>query len=127
VADVTCGEDEFGIWLAGWVRPGTPEEKVVGLRASVLSGDWRTVNPVSEEMELIAALAVNSGGFPIPRIGVNDGVQVSLVAAGVVTTSGDAEETVVEHLVQRVLSEMSARDRRRQRLAELSARVGGQD
>ena len=85
VADVTCGEDDHGIWVAGWVRPGVSEEKVYALKASGgLSGDWRMVN--GHPRELIAALAVNSGGVPVPRVGVQDGVQISLVAAGCVAS-----------------------------------------
>lgn len=61
VADVVCGEDEFGIWVAGAVRPGTPEEQVHVLRASSPSGDWRTIGG---RLELVAVLMVNMPGFP---------------------------------------------------------------
>lgn len=64
VADVTAGEDPHGIWVAGAIRPGTSEEQLRALRASPLSGDWREVNG---NLELVAALAVNVPGFPIPR------------------------------------------------------------
>lgn len=64
VADVAAGEDAYGIWLAGAVRPGITDEQVRALRASPLSGDWRKVKG---GLELMAALAVNMPGFPIPR------------------------------------------------------------
>jgi hypothetical protein len=97
VADVAFGEDEWGIWFAGALRPGVTEEQVRVLRASALSGDWRTIGG---SLELVAALAVNCPGFPVlaasgaapaalgsPRAGItyDDGQarQVSLVAAGV--------------------------------------------
>lgn len=60
-ADVTCGEDEYGIWVAGMVRPGTSREMIHALRASGPSGDWR---PIGGKLKLIAILSVNTQGFP---------------------------------------------------------------
>lgn len=83
-ADVNVGEDEYGIWCAGWIRPGTSPEMVVAARASKLSGDWRPIAPRGD-YELVAALAVNSPGFPVTRVGLAaGGQQLGLVAAGVV-------------------------------------------
>lgn len=82
VADVAVGEDEFGIWFSGAIRPNVSDEKRHALKASGrLSGDWRLIG---RDLELVAALAVNVPGFPIPhtRAGVYSGQQVSLVAAG---------------------------------------------
>lgn len=68
VADITVGEDEIGVWCAGVLRPGTTAEQVYALRAAVLSGDWREVIVNGEaNLELVAALAVNVPGYPIPR------------------------------------------------------------
>lgn len=120
VADVNCGEDDHGIWVAGWVRPGTPPEKVVALRGSSLSGDWRKVGT---EMEMIAALAVNSGGFPIPRVGIADGEQVSLVAAGMVEDQAGSD--MLERLAADVERRISDRERRRTRMTELARQVRG--
>ena len=64
VADVVAGEDSFGIWIAGVLRPGLTDEQVAALAASALSGDWRRT---ATGLELVAALAVNVPGFPIPR------------------------------------------------------------
>lgn len=64
VADVACGEDDFGVWFHGALRPDVTPEQVRALRASALSGDWR---PVGSSLELVAALAVNAPGFPVPR------------------------------------------------------------
>ncbi len=127
VADVTCGEDDHGIWVAGWVRPGTPEDKVYALKASGgLSGDWRTVN--GHPKELIAALAVNSGGFPVPRVGVENGTQVSLVAAGCVTCDPDEDalEASTEALAMAVAVHLRKIDARRERMKALAARMGGE-
>lgn len=64
VADVVAGEDAFGIWIAGVLRPGLTDDQVAALAASALSGDWRRT---ASGLELVAALAVNVPGFPIPR------------------------------------------------------------
>ena len=79
-ADVAVGEDDYGIWFAGVVREGVDTDT---LRSASLSGDWRRVGG---NMELLAALAVNVPGFPIPRIAasaVND-EPLALVASGIV-------------------------------------------
>jgi hypothetical protein len=82
-ADVHAGEDQYGIWIAGAVRPGLSDEDVYALRASAVSGDWRRIGA---SMEMIAALAVNSPGFPIPRLGLaaSASQDFALVAAGVI-------------------------------------------
>jgi hypothetical protein len=86
VADVACGEDAHGIWVAGCLRPGVSPEQVWALRASALSGDWR---PIGGRLELVALLAVNTPGFTIaasaaPEVAWREhGQQVTaLVAAG---------------------------------------------
>lgn len=78
VAVVAAGEDRFGIWVSGAVAPGISEVKVAELRRSPLSGDWR---PTPAGLELVAALAVNTPGFPIVGFNASGEVQ-SLVAAG---------------------------------------------
>jgi len=85
-ADVAVGEDQWGIWVAGALRPGLAPETVRALRAAPLSGDWRRVGS-SSGLELVAALAVNTPGFPVPRAAglVAGGSMLSLVAAGAVT------------------------------------------
>lgn len=84
VADVAAGEDAYGIWIAGALRPGITDEQVRALRGSALSGDWRKIGG---NLELVAALAVNVPGFPIPRTQAlaAAGDQFALVAAGVVS------------------------------------------
>ena len=86
-ADVAAGEDAYGIWVAGAVRPGTD---IVALRSATLSGDWRTI---AAGLDLVGALAVNVPGFPIPRLQVSaaGGRPTSLVAAGIVAPATVAE------------------------------------
>jgi hypothetical protein len=79
VADVHAGEDQFGIWVAGSLRPGTGPEQIRTLRASAPSGDWR---PIRGSLELVAVCQVNVPGFPIARARVASGAVVALVAAG---------------------------------------------
>jgi 2'-5' RNA ligase len=121
ISDVAVGEDEFGIWTAGWMRPNATEDDEIALRAAALSGDWRRANG---NLELIAALAVNVPGFPIPRAqaGVQDGVQIALVAAGVLQTEQSAPVAPVEALAEQIAEAMEQRAARRVVAGELSSR-----
>jgi hypothetical protein len=78
-ADVNVGEDAYGIWISGAVRPGVTEEQIRAIRASAPSGDWR---PINGNLELVACCQVNVPGFPIARSMVAGGEMLSLVAAG---------------------------------------------
>lgn len=89
-ADVRAGEDDFGIWISGAIRPGVSAAQVRTLRASPLSGDWRMIGG---NLEMVAALAVNVPGFPIPRPKglVASGAVTSIQAAGMVAPAGIEE------------------------------------
>jgi hypothetical protein len=81
---VRAGEDEYGIWVAGALVPEADDAAVRVMRATPLSGDWRRIGG---NLELVAALHVNTAGFPIPRAftasAADEQEQVfSLVAAG---------------------------------------------
>jgi len=81
VADVTCGEDQYGIWVAGGLRPSVTDEQVRIFRASPPSGDWR---PVNGHLEMVACCSVNVPGFMNvrPTARVAGGAVLALVAAG---------------------------------------------
>lgn len=79
VADVHAGEDRFGIWVAGALRPNVNDLQIRALRASAPSGDWR---PINGGLELVACLQVNTPGFPTVRARVASGAVTALVAAG---------------------------------------------
>lgn len=79
VADVNAGEDRYGIWVSGGLRPGVTAEQVRTLRASAPSGDWR---PIRNRLELVAVCQVNVPGFPVARAQVASGQVTALVAAG---------------------------------------------
>lgn len=116
VADVTVGEDEFGIWCSGALRPNVTAEERHELRAAALSGDWRMVRTASGEsnQEMIAALAVNVQGFPVPRTQVAAvGKQATaLVAAGIPQVEDNG--TLNKDQVRSVINEtFAAIDRRK--------------
>lgn len=101
VADVCAGEDEHGIWVAGYLHPEVSPLQINILDRYSLSGDWRGG-------ELVAALVVNTPGFPIPsNIAASGelcpeapttqirtdahGDQYALVAAGIVEPEHDEQ------------------------------------
>jgi len=67
VADVTAGEDDFGIWVHGALRPTLSAEDRRKFEAMALSGDWRTFGG---DLNMVACLAVPVPGFPISRTDV---------------------------------------------------------
>lgn len=88
-ADVAAGEDAYGIWVAGSLRPGITSEQVRVARSAPISGDWRTIRGA---LELVGALAVNVPGFPVPRPQglLASGEVKSLQASGVVAHDDSA-------------------------------------
>ena len=124
VADVAAGEDEFGIWIAGALRPNIGEQKMYDLRATgALSGDWRRIGG---NLELVAALAVNVPGFPVPRIelAASGSHLYALTAAAVVThdpNAGDPERIAIAVIAR--LDQREADAKRRERATALSAQI----
>lgn len=84
VAVVASGEDRWGIWVAGALVPEADDSDAAMLRRSPLSGDWRRING---NLELVAALAVNTPGFPIVSLNAS-GEPDALCAAGVILEDG---------------------------------------
>jgi hypothetical protein len=113
IADVHAGEDAYGIWVAGALRPGTTPEQVRALRASAPSGDWR---PIKGQLELVAVCQVNVPGFPIARARVASGAVMALVAAGA---------NVLARMKSDPVAELSARVHKLEQLenAELSIKA----
>ena len=112
-ADVHAGEDAFGIWVSGALRPGTTPEQVRAIRASAPSGDWR---PIKGNLELVAVCQVNVPGFPITRARVASGAVMALVAAGA---------GVLARMKSDPIAELAARIDKLEQLenAELSAKI----
>lgn len=111
VADVRAGEDEYGIWVSGVVRPGIDERKLAELAAAPLSGDWRHVGG---GLEMVAALAVNTPGFPVINVSKRGGTEFALVAAGALQPEhpGDDTRVVEPGDEQATIRAEIARDRR---------------
>ncbi|MFI8294036.1 hypothetical protein ACIGBL_33360 [Streptomyces sp. NPDC085614] len=89
VARVVAGEDEHGIWVAGWLLPGAKPEAVEVFRSSPVSGDWRRVGGA---LELVAVCSVNTPGFPVPkaRVHFSLGAQRALIGAfGITPVAGE--------------------------------------
>jgi hypothetical protein len=125
VADVAAGEDDIGIWVAGAMRPGVSEQQMYVLQATgSISGDWRRIGG---NLELVAALAVNVPGFPIPRteMAASAGVELSLVAAGIVTIDAGVDADRVAIAVLAALDEREAEKVRRSRADALVAQISG--
>jgi hypothetical protein len=133
-AIVVPREDQWGINVAGAVTADATPEQIAALRRSPLSGDWRRTREGG--LELVAALSVNTPGFPIIASAAS-GEQISLVAGGLVLPDGlDIEaqpqedlsiagETAlrVNTLMARIEKRLGA-DRGR-RFAEAVARIKG--
>jgi hypothetical protein len=86
VAAVTVHEDMYGGQLAGAIVANASEADVAELRRSPISGDWRRING---NLELVAALAVNTPGFPIVALNAS-GDPDCILAAGV-QAEGDTD------------------------------------
>ena len=89
VARVMAGEDEHGVWVAGWMLPDANPARVEQFMASPVSGDWRRIGG---SLELIAVCSVNAPGFPVPRarVAFSNGEQRALVGSfGVTAQRGE--------------------------------------
>lgn len=122
VADITVGEDSFGIWFSGELRDDVSDADIRVLQASQLSGDWRYING---NLELIGVLAVNTPGFISPRIkfAMDGDVQLSLVASGSIPQDVRPDDGPVSNLIDYgaigriVADELEYRTERRERIS----------
>jgi len=129
IATVRAYEDDHGIAVAGWLNPGATEAQIAELERSPLSGDWREIGG---ELDMIGALAVNSGGFPVPRYTTGpSGDRLSLVAAPGVRPNpsrrrgpGNGYGELRARLRREVLADVRADLTRRARLDRIVASVG---
>lgn len=72
IADVVCGEDEFGIWVSGSLRYGVQPWQVMFADRYSFSGDWRNG-------ELLAACLASVPGFHLDG---DDEIQALAASAG---------------------------------------------
>lgn len=116
VADVAVGEDRFGIWMAGALRSDVAPEKVRGLMASDVSGDWRRIGSA---LELVGLLAVNVPGFP--KLRENEGIVASMVASLSPTPEPEGLRQAADMIAERIGRSKA------QRVAELAKRIRGEE
>lgn len=109
--DVTVGEDEYGIWVAGALRPDLNPNTVRTLMAADVSGDWRRIGG---NLELVAILAVNVPGFPKIRVRESLGLVASL---SLPAFDGMPADVAVDMIAERIGRS------KKQRIAALTARV----
>ena len=112
VADIVPYEDNWGIAVAGSVRPTVTEGQLRIARGSDWSGDWRSFN---NQLELVAVLAVNQGGFivdglvasgsPLAKFDLSEDQPMSLVAAGAIRR---ADSTVSEQYMDQLATQVDA-------------------
>lgn len=101
-AYVTITEDQFGGMMAGIAAPGMDEEQLAKLRVSPVSGDWRRVD--DGPLELVAALAVNTPGFPIVASMEGSEEIDTIIAAGVIMPDGTELHVVEDNEVESALT-----------------------
>jgi len=75
-AEVVCGEDRHGIWMAGAVRSDLTPERLRALLAVDVSGDWRAING---PLRLIGLASIPVPGFV--KTQVASGALSALVAS----------------------------------------------
>jgi hypothetical protein len=78
--DVVASEDQYGIIVAGALRPTVTDVQLRTILASSPSGDWR---PINGALEMIACCQVNVPGFPVVR---------ALAASGTLIASANGTE-----------------------------------
>jgi hypothetical protein len=119
--EINVGEDDHGIWFAGRLLPGLDEVTEHRARGTVFSGDWRTIRG---QLELVAALGVNTPGFPVPRARVASGTPVAIVAAGAPRPALRDPEPAGERITREELAWLRAQryaEQQRAALDELGA------
>jgi len=104
--ELAAGEDEHGIWVAGRLMPGLDADTEYKARGAALSGDWRRIRG---SMELLAALAVNAPGYPVPfKALVASGEPQVILAAGSLQQSPQMQQDRADAALARVCAEVQS-------------------
>jgi hypothetical protein len=103
VAFARARDGLFGIWVCGTMKSDATPEQIRDFRACPPSGDWRNHDGA---LELQAALAVNTPGFPVPRSQLAlaasaDSLEISALILGPPSDDDFAEALRAEHLLAR--------------------------
>jgi hypothetical protein len=127
VAVVRAGRDAYGIWVSGSLVPEATEQQVQMLRRSPLSGDWRWIGGARQ---LVAALCVNVGGFPVVRGRASGGRAYAMVASGwdgwkpsTISATDRLSPDVLGAVVRRAVAAQFAAERRLQTTAAAADRI----
>lgn len=105
-ASVRAHEDEYGIALFGSVDNAATPQQVAALRRAPLSGDWRKERG---RLRLVAAHAVVTPGFPIPRGVVASVSPQSFLTNGRVKKCSDCGEEETDAAVESLVAATSVR------------------
>lgn len=111
VATVAAGDDAFGVWISGAIKPGTDAQKIEDLRESPPSGDWREDH--LGNLELITVHSVNSPGFAVYRVKVGEdsqgryGLTASSALVRLAQRDWRARQTAGDGYVQQLASELA--------------------
>ena len=117
-AKVRVGEDEHGIWYAGALCAGVDGARLEEFEESDTSGDWRRI---MGNLELVACLGVNVGGFP--KIGMSlaaSGEPLALVASAK-AWGNPAAAVDVDAIAEAVVERWEQRQQQRALTAALTA------
>lgn len=107
---VRMGEDEHGVWFSGVAAPGATEDQIRAGLSAPLSGDWRKV---AGNLELVAALAVNTPGFPVVSQATDEADRPLTLVASLAPRAEKASKTVDPiQLAEQIVTRMRAADRR---------------
>lgn len=118
-AVVRAGEDEFGPWIAGAVRPDLDDISRWELEMADVSGDWREIVVGGRRnLELVAALGVNVPGFPItpPALAASASNDRAVAAVGLGAITHEAQRTegfgrIAQHLLASIGQDRASRAR----------------
>lgn len=118
-------EDEVGIVFSGVVHPHATPRQIMDGTSAPLSGDWRRHGG---NLEMVAALTVNTPGFPVVRGAADErGRDVSLVAAGMLQPEERGKERplteIVAEAARAAVEEYTNRERRLERAATIHERI----
>ncbi|MGW7504409.1 NUDIX domain-containing protein [Streptomyces albidoflavus] len=124
IGPIRCGEDAYGIWMAGAVLPDISPDARLRLSLATFSGDWRNEG---RGLDLKAALAVPAGheGFYTPKSGASDRQEYALVASGAVTAEHitTAQQAYAAELDERVAEAVNVALARRDEQAAAEKRA----
>ena len=109
------------MWVSGVAAPGVDDDTLAAGLAAPLSGDWRRIGG---NLELVAALAVNTPGFPVVASGATDEADQPLaLVASLAPTEQPALAASVDAVADAVMQRLDDRDAAQARAREATSLV----